>query len=201
MESKSLLRRFLVLVVCLCLCLCFCEESGRERTYVLDEKNIEESLGPSFSPIATWKPSIPLSLVPTPTINPNETEHVNSVTVRIYCSLTGAIIYYSINNAEPTRESFKVNAGAPIVIDTIGLVTVKAFAVKDGFIDSKIVQRKFKILERCETPNLVPDGGTFAGSVEVSLSSSTHVLLFAMISILVILLHLKVKVVLIMVVL
>lgn len=60
-----------------------------------------------------------------------------------------------------------------ILLDNIGSTTLKCIVTKDGMIDSDIVNKVYKIIDRSEPPVISPNGGTYAGSVVIILSSST----------------------------
>jgi hypothetical protein len=55
----------------------------------------------------------------------------------------------------------------------IGATYLNTYATHEGMEDSLIYTKKFLVVERCEKPVLSPAGGTFAGSVVVTLKSET----------------------------
>lgn len=96
-----------------------------------------------------------------------------SVTVRITCPLENVRIYYTLDGTIPTSNSMIYNPSEPIFIDTIGYTTIKAIGRFEGYEDSDVVEKTYNVVERCSKPTIIPNGGTFAGSIHVSLSSST----------------------------
>jgi hypothetical protein len=108
-----------------------------------------------------------------PFISPNETENIESVTIRFHSFTSGASFYYSINNAIVDSSSTIVESNFPILLDNIGINYVRVYAVKNGMLDSNIVTKKYIILDPCEKPVLSPSGGTFAGIAVVTIRSDT----------------------------
>ena len=85
--------------------------------------------------------------VETPRIYPEEdTEFTGSKLVRIECDTEGAVIYYTTDGSDPTVES-KRYKGKPFRVggkeSKDGIVTVKAFAVKEDMNDSAIAAVTF----------------------------------------------------------
>ena len=108
--------------------------------------------------------------VATPVIFPNGGTFVRSVKVTLSCPTGGATIYYTTDGTEPTtastryRKKFKVRGA--------GNTIVKAIAVKSGFINSAVATATFT-RQPVATPMISPNGGTFTGSVQVTLSDVT----------------------------
>lgn len=96
------------------------------------------------------------------------------MTVRIISALEDSFIFYSLDGSKPTLNSLSTASNSPIVIDKPGDNIVRAFAHVDGKTDSPIYEKHYHILDRCAKPVIFPDGGTFAGSIEVTLSSQTQ---------------------------
>lgn len=99
---------------------------------------------PDISP--TIIPSILLQQVLIPLVSPNETEHIESVTIRFHSLTSGASFYYSLNNVIVDSSNAKVESNFPILLDNIGINYVRVYAVKHGMLDSKIVTKKYIIL-------------------------------------------------------
>ena len=79
-----------------------------------------------------------------------------SLTVSILCSTDGAMIHYTTDGSEPTIES-PVYRRFRITDKT----TVKAIAVKDGWLSSNVVTAEYA-LGQCSDPVIAPrDGATF----------------------------------------
>lgn len=107
------------------------------------------------------------------TFHPDEAEHIISVTVRMSCVPDDAIIYYTLDNTKPTINSLSTSSNMPIVIDHAGVTYVRAFGHKAGLIDGPESIKQYLVQERCEDPVITPNGGTFAGQVDVSITSNT----------------------------
>ena len=112
--------------------------------------------------------------VATPIIAPNESYHVNSVTARITCTTPDAQIYYTLNGDIPQESNGKlVTPNSFIIVDKIGTNTLRAIGFHDGMSASAMATKTFIIQQRCATPILDPNGGTFAGQVTATLKSDT----------------------------
>ena len=115
-----------------------------------------------------------VQMVATPTITPNESYHVNSVTARITCTTPDAQIYYTLNGDIPQESNGKlVTPNSFIIVDKVGTNTLRAIGYHDGMTASAVTTKTFIIQQRCATPVLDPSGGTFAGQVTVTLKSDT----------------------------
>ena len=112
--------------------------------------------------------------VATPIIAPNESYHVNSVTARITCNTPDAQIYYTLNGDIPQESNGKLVApNSFIIVDKVGTNTLRAIGFHDGMTASAVATKTFIIQQRCATPVLDPNGGTFAGQVTATLKSDT----------------------------
>ena len=99
--------------------------------------------------------------------------HILSVTVRIRSDFQDAIIHYTTDGTKPSRSSPVLTSNAPLLLNTVGDVTVQALASLEGMLDSLPAKQTYTILDRCETPVIYPNGGTYAGSVGITLSIPT----------------------------
>lgn len=79
----------------------------------------------------------------------------------------GASIYYTTDGSEPTEQSILYNA--PIKIDRN--TTIKAYAVKDDYLDSEVVTYDYKLL-KASNPDIM-FGEDIMGGKTVELSSDT----------------------------
>ena len=64
---------------------------------------------------------------------------MQAVTVEISCSTDGAEIYYTLDGSEPTVGSQRYEASIEITSTT----TIKAIAVKDGYVDSEVSEATY----------------------------------------------------------
>ena len=97
-----------------------------------------------------------LPRVGTPSFTPAPgAEFTNAVSVALTCATNGAVIYYTLDGSEPTRDG-TLYTGAFILTQT---TTVKAKAFKEGFVDSETAEttytRAFTLADAVDAPNLV----------------------------------------------
>lgn len=133
---------------------------------------------PANSP-STNHSTIPVNvrqIVETPIITPNETDHILSVTIRLYVRTNSASIYYTLDGSSPDvtnpNSRFLYNDD-PIYLNRIGSTLISAIAIKEGMENSLVVRKEYIIRERCTIPRLRPNGGVFAGSVQIYFISET----------------------------
>lgn len=82
-------------------------------------------------------------VVSLPTFNPVGGDYTTTQNVSISCETDGATIYYTINGDNPTEESEIYSS--PIEVSST--TTIKAFAKKDGMLDSGIASATYNIIE------------------------------------------------------
>ena len=109
--------------------------------------------------------------VSAPVISPNGGTFNDSVTVTISDATAGSLIRYTVDGTEPTDSS--VLYQAPIVLTETA--TVKAAGFLTGYLQSKSASATFtkNVIPQVAAPVISPAGGTFTGSVSVSISEST----------------------------
>jgi hypothetical protein len=109
--------------------------------------------------------------VAAPTISPNGGSFPNPVQVTLACATSGATIRYTTDGNAPTATSTAYSA--PFTLT--GSATVKARGFETGYNDSEIASAGFTItaMPTVATPTILPDGGTFTSSVQVSLACGT----------------------------
>ena len=100
---------------------------------------------PTPTPTATPTPTpTPASTVAEPFIYPNGGTFSKSVTVRLFCSTSGATIHYTLDGSTPTASS-PVYPSQGILLSGSGTKTVKAIGTKTGFNDSAVATATFNI--------------------------------------------------------
>jgi hypothetical protein len=111
-----------------------------------------------------------LPTVATPTINPNGGSYTGSVPVAITTSTTGALIYYTTDGSTPTQSSIPYGGAVTVTNNTI----LKAAAFMSGFNPSAVASASFTINQpTVATPTITPNGGSYTGSVSVSMQTAT----------------------------
>lgn len=99
--------------------------------------------------------------------------NILTVTVRFRSVVDGVKIYYTKDGSDPNINSPSIVANTPVLINTLGWVTVKCMAVKQGMQNSVIVAKAYHIIDQCNSPTLLPNGGTYQGFVTITLLSNT----------------------------
>src|SRR6266702_1159934 len=109
-------------------------------------------------------------VVATPTFSPGGGTYTGSVTVSISDATSGATIYYTTDGSTPTTSS-AVYTGALTFTQT---TTLKAMAAASGMTNSGVASATYTIQQQqVATPTFSPGGGTYTGSVTVSISDAT----------------------------
>jgi len=98
---------------------------------------------PTPTPTATPTPT-PGTTVSTPFLSPSGGTFTGQVTVRMFCSTSGATIRYTTDGTDPTTTSTAYPGGG-ITVTGKGLRTVKAKAFKAGYNDSAITTGNYTI--------------------------------------------------------
>jgi hypothetical protein len=110
------------------------------------------------------------SAVATPTFSPGGGTYTGSVTVTISDSTIGATIYYTTDGSTPTTSS-SVYTGALTFTQT---TTLKAMAAATGMTNSAVASATYTVQQQqVATPTFSPGGGTYTGSVTVTISDAT----------------------------
>ncbi len=107
------------------------------------------------------------SIVP-PTFNPAGGAFSEPVYVTMYSSLPGAAIRYTTNGSTPSITSPLYTN--PVPVNTTGTVKARAFV---GASISATAEAAFVIAVQAAIPTITPNGGSYSGTVEVTLASST----------------------------
>src|SRR6267378_3911633 len=107
--------------------------------------------------------------VATPTFSPAGGTYTGSVTVTISDATSGATIYYTTDGSTPTTSSAVYSSALTFTRTT----TLNAMAAATGMTNSAVASATYTIQQRVATPTFSPGGGTYAGSVTVTVSDAT----------------------------
>jgi hypothetical protein len=102
-----------------------------------------------------------------PTFSPASGTYVSSVQVTIADSTPGATIYYTTDGSTPTTASTVYTGPIPVTRTT----TLRALAAASGMANSTVASATYTI--RVASPTFSPAGGTYVGSVTVTLGDAT----------------------------
>ncbi len=105
---------------------------------------MKDGMNPSNMATATYTIK-----VATPTFTPEAGTYGEVQDVTINCATSGASIYYTTDNTDPTTGSTLYDGTAISVTET---TTIKAIAVKDGLYDSEIATATYTIVLPCKIP-------------------------------------------------
>src|SRR6266699_280774 len=108
-------------------------------------------------------------VVATPTFSPGGGTYTGSVTVIISDAISGATIYYTTDGSTPTTSS-AVYTGALTFTQT---TTLKAMAAASGMTNSGVASATYTVQQQVATPAFSPGGGTYTGSVTVSINDAS----------------------------
>ncbi|MDR2608094.1 MAG: chitobiase/beta-hexosaminidase C-terminal domain-containing protein, partial [Treponema sp.] len=118
-------------------------------------------IGSIFIACDTGSPDITLETVAAPAASPGAGEIESGTTVSLSTTTEGASIYYTLDGNEPSEGSTKYT-------DPIGLsaaLTIRAFAVKQGMINSGVLTAAYTIKE---TKNTDPKSITLTDFTDTS---------------------------------
>src|SRR6266487_3473042 len=107
--------------------------------------------------------------VATPAFSPGGGTYTGSVTVTISDATSGATIHYTIDGSTPTTSS-PVYGGTLTFTQT---TTLNAMAAASGMTNSGVASATYTIQQQVATPAFSPGGGTYTGSVTVTISDAT----------------------------
>ena len=119
---------------------------------------------------ATYVINIPQK-VTTPTFSPAGGKYKFPQEISIECITPGAIIRYTIDGSTP--DEFSTVYSGPITIDKN--ITIRAFAVKEGFEDSNVSTVSYLIgkSQKVERPIFSPQNGSYDTPQVVSITCAT----------------------------
>src|SRR5207247_1039462 len=101
--------------------------------------------------------------------SPRGGSFVGSVTVTLSTTTSGASIYYTTDGSTPTTASSAYTGPVPLTTTT----TLRAMAAASGMSNSNVTSATYTIVQPAAPPTFNPAGGTFVGSVAVTLSTAT----------------------------
>jgi hypothetical protein len=113
----------------------------------------------------------PTPTVATPTITPNGGSFTGSVSVTMATTTAGATIRYTTDGSNPTATSTAYSAPVSLA----NSATVKAVAFMSGYNPSGVASASFTVnpTPTVATPTITPNGGSFTGSVSVTMATAT----------------------------
>jgi hypothetical protein len=128
--------------------------------------------GRTPSEIRTWKYEI---VTAAPTADPPGGTYTGARNVTLTTATDGAAIYYTTNGETPTTSSTRYTGPIPIAENT----TLKAVAVKTGWTNSEVMAEVYTINKpppagTVAKPSANPAGGTYTGTQNVTLATSTE---------------------------
>src|SRR6266581_1794187 len=109
------------------------------------------------------------ALVATPVLSPAGGTFTAAVIVTITDSTPGATIYYTTDGSTPTTASTAYTGPVPLTTTT----TLKAMAAASGMTNSSVTSATYTISQAAAPPTFSPAGGSFVGSVTVTMSTAT----------------------------
>ena len=92
---------------------------------------------------AHWEAMIPLT-APTADL-PSDSKIENGTKITLHCQTADATIYYTLDGTDPTKESTIYQEPIIITKESDGAITLKAFASKEGWLDSDIVSFTYHV--------------------------------------------------------
>ena len=113
---------------------------------------VKDGLEDSEVASATYSIAVPCE---TPTFSLDEGEYAKGTTVTISTGTAGATIYYTTDGSTPTTSSLVYSSALTINANQ----TIKAIAVKDGYLNSAVASASYTIIDYATLP-FIWNGGT-----------------------------------------
>ena len=110
--------------------------------------------------------------VATPQFSPAGGTFTGSVAVTVTCATSGATIHYTTNGADPTESDDVVASGGQVTVSKSA--TLKARAFLAGWTPSSVKAAGYTVQVQVATPQFSPGGGTFTGSVAVTVTCQLY---------------------------
>ncbi|MFS0572875.1 chitobiase/beta-hexosaminidase C-terminal domain-containing protein, partial [Brevibacillus sp. 179-C1.2 HS] len=107
-----------------------------------------------------------------PVADPSGRAVLSGTKVTLSTPTEGATIYYTTDGSTPSRSSVEYTGP----IEVTSEITIKAIAVKEGMLDSEVMEEHYTILlpDQVAKPVADPSGGVVPSGTKVTLSSSTE---------------------------
>ncbi|PYP99795.1 MAG: hypothetical protein DMF83_29820, partial [Acidobacteria bacterium] len=131
-------------------------------------KAMAAASGMSNSSVTSATYTIQQSVAP-PSFNPAGGTFAGSVTVTMSTTTSGASIYYTTDGSTPTTASSVYTVPVPLTTTT----TLRAMAAASGMTNSSVTSATYTISQAAAPPTFSPAGGSFVGSVTVTMSTAT----------------------------
>ena len=110
-----------------------------------------------------------VEMVATPTFTPTAGTYSEPQNVTIECETDGATIHYTTDGSEPTTDSPVYNSAITVSETT----TIKAIAVKEGWINSATAEATYTFIQTVATPTFTPAAGTYNSTQNVTIECET----------------------------
>ncbi|MBN2534868.1 MAG: chitobiase/beta-hexosaminidase C-terminal domain-containing protein [Spirochaetales bacterium] len=121
---------------------------------------------PSPTPISELEVAIPV-------MNPAGGTYDSDQDISLTCSTAGAVIRFTTNGSDPGEESDVYSVPIPVTGNGTSM-TIKAYAVKTGMLDSGIRTEEYTInYEQVSTPSMNVPGGTYHSDQNIVISCGT----------------------------
>ncbi|MGE5380834.1 MAG: chitobiase/beta-hexosaminidase C-terminal domain-containing protein, partial [Methylocystaceae bacterium] len=104
------------------------------------KSGLTDSQAVSLSYIINLPEPLPVAA---PTASPAPGTYASAQTINLSTATSGAAIYYTTDNSDPTTSNTKVEYTSPIPVSVN--TTIKAYAVKSGLTDSQVVNLSYTI--------------------------------------------------------
>ena len=141
---------------------------ARAKKAGMADSNISTASFSVFDPSLTGQ-------IELPDVTPPGGTYTDTVTVTVdghtNPPFTVRQVYVTTDGQDPIPNSNATNHSSPYSFSLSTSATVKAIATQLGWTDSDVVTNEYVLI--CDTPRIDPPGGTFTGTVTVTLSTST----------------------------
>lgn len=88
---------------------------------------------------------LPAGTVAPPKASPDTRNILSGTLITLSAATTDSEIFYTVDGSPPDRSSRKYTGPIPVTGDSGDFVTVKAFAVKTGMVDSEVMEQRYMI--------------------------------------------------------
>lgn len=135
-----------------------------------------KGFAPGLAPSATTTGNYVLTLptAATPQFSPAAGSYLTPLSVQITSATGGASIWYTTDGTEPVQGTPSLLYSGPFNLTGTGSKTVKAKSFASGYSPSATASATYNLTQATvATPVFSPNGGTFAGSVNVTMTCAT----------------------------